>query len=133
MKYLLAILFGTLLSLTSYSQSDTTFYSTGEVESIYTVVGIDKDMIDFKSYYKNGQIKSSGLFNPYGQKCGVWYSWWEDGKTCSRMAFHQDKKVGEWYLYDNDGRLTMWAKFRNGKVKKSISYHEDDGILLSGM
>lgn len=126
MKYLITLLFGLLLSITAFSQDTTIYYDSGNIKKTYEVVGIDNDLIEFKEYYENGQMKSSGTFNLYGQKCGMWYSWWRNGLLCTKAKFHQNKKVGDWYSYDINGKLTMWAQFKNDKVKKSIKYCEDD-------
>lgn len=133
MKYLITLLFGLLLSITAFSQDTTIYYDSGNIKESYEVVGIDKEWIEFKEYYKNGQLKSTGTFNLYGQKCGVWYSWWEDGTISTKARFQQNKKVGDWYIYDPDGKLTMWVHFKNNKVKKSIKYCEDDGLLITGL
>ena len=142
-KLVILIVLGTL-SLLSHAQetpiiildqldnnSDTLYYPTGEVFATYTIVDmIDGNIIECRSYYKNGSLKEIGSYNSYGEKIGKWKSWWETGEIQSEASYQQDIRHGEWKFYTEAGLLYSQVEYRRGKLKEGVFYDETRGLLV---
>ena len=144
MKKLVILIVLGALSLIGYAQeapiiildqldnnSDTLYYPTGEVFAVYTLVDmIDGNIIALKSYYKDGTLKETGSYNSYGEKIGLWKSWWENGNIQIEGRYHQNFRRGEWNLYNEEGILYSQLQYRRGKMKEGVMYDESRGLLV---
>lgn len=70
---------------------------------------------EWKTYYKNGKIKSLENFNKYGMKDGLFEEYYFDGQLAAKGLYIEEKKVGNWYLY-------TFNKRKNGFDEKVIHY-----------
>lgn len=72
---------------------------------------------EWKSYYKNGQLKFRGKFvedNPHGEH--VWY--WDNGKLKDKGNYLMGRKHGDWITYDYEGTPFLVITYENGIEKK---------------
>lgn len=84
----------------------------------------------YKTWFKNGQIESKGLYAE-NKKDGLWKYWHSNGQIKSEYSFKQDSLDGilkKWY---DNSQLSINGKYNNGKlVGEWLTYH-DNGQLMS--
>jgi TonB family protein len=124
----------------------TTFYLTGEKESEFNFVksqagkgisylwylgapGITFEREgDFRSWYKNGQLKSqtsdnNGIGNTKNN------SWYESGKMESEENFISGKQEGKSYKWFENGQLKSECNYLNGQYNGEIITYWQNGLI----
>lgn len=94
------------------------FYITGEVQSVFTPVSVDKFDAEkskfvgnYTTYYKSGNKRSDGVYNNASQEHGRHIEYYENGNI---------KAVGNYINGQPDGEMIF--NFENGKVQGKIQY-----------
>src|SRR3990172_9554406 len=74
--------------------------------------GVAKDV----SYYQNGQMKNEGCIK-YGQKCGKWVEWYENGQKKAVKYYDQEGLPnGKWTYWYENGQKWNTLVYKNGKI-----------------
>lgn len=88
---------------------------------------------EWKTFYKNGAIKSQGPYEN-GKKNGKWVYYYPDGKKEQEGRFKDDVLIGQWFWYYHNGQVKKEEYFnRYGKLEgPMIEYDSLGNELASG-
>jgi len=97
------------------------------IKSIFLIVLIALTTISW------AQKDSINRFDSKGQKHGIWFKT-ENGKTIYEGQFNHGFPYGKFTYYHDDGKKVKNVSefFSNGKISKSIFYHENGKIISKG-
>jgi len=99
-NYLLLIVL--LLMLNLNAQITKTFYLSGKLESIGTMVNGVKSGV-WKWYYENGQLSILGTYNN-GKEGGVWKWYHTNGLVWAIGYFSSGQSIGVWKRFSSNGK-----------------------------
>jgi hypothetical protein len=146
MKILLTILFLSLLSSPSWSQ---TFDDLVERDDVYykkfsdvpfsgKVTGLGNGSIKngkregaWIRYYSNGQLYYKGNYKN-GKKEGAWIRYYSNGQLYYKGNYKNGKKEGAWISYYSNGLLISKGNYKNGKKEGAWISYLFDGSFRSG-
>ena len=83
----------------------------------------------FKTYFKNGQLKSKGNWNGDGYMTFEHY--FENGQLESKGAFRDQSRDGKTEFYNENGQLKSIDNHKNGKLDGPYETYFDNGQLKS--
>ena len=123
LKALLLIL---ILPLTNccYSQVDTNYYSTGEVQQVYVQSG---DSLRHVFFHKNGVISEEGLV-VNGQKVGEWRRYYYSGELSTLFTYFEGVKEYVHRSFYKDGKSKSHGSVKNFRDYEYVSYY-NSGIV----
>ena len=120
MKILLTILFLSLLSSPSWSQ---TFDDLVERDGVYYKKFSDVPFSGKVTGLGNGSIKN-------GKKEGEWVHYYSNGQLDFKGNYKNGKQEGAWILYWNNGQLYSKGNYKNGKKEGAwVFYHRDGRVV----
>lgn len=128
-----------------FAQLDTNiekrYYSTGKLK--FSIIKRGIDTVEFKRYYKNGQIEDSLWLYIQGRQetpLGVEKRYYKDGKLSSVTYYHKGDDEYTLFGYWQNGKLerfvqrpTGLTKFynKNGEQMRQYDYHKLKDIYVS--
>ena len=87
---------------------------------------------NWKSYYKNGQIKTNANYI-YGQLNGVFASYYENGLLKSEGHYKNNKRKGFWKFFYENGGIKQKSNYRYGKLRGHFrSFYQNGQIESEG-
>lgn len=108
-----------------YIYNKDTLMSEGMVQAGGIFVG------EWKTYYKNGKIKSTGPYQN-GQKDGFWTYYYENGKKEQEGKFKNDVLSGQWNWYYENSQLKKQEFFNNkGLLEGPMTEYDSLGVELA--
>lgn len=84
---------------------------------------------EWKSWYKNGELKFKGKFiedNPHGEH--LYY--WDNGKLKDKGNYIMGRKHGDWITYNYDGSPFLVITYENGIEKKYDGIQIDKEFII---
>lgn len=86
---------------------------------------------EWKTYYKNGQIKAKGPFKN-GKKHGKWVFYYPDGKKEQEGSFNENVLSGQWTWYYHNGQIKREEFFnRKGLLEGLVVEYDSLGNELA--
>ena len=108
MKRLLILLMITQIFIFGYSQTDTIYYNSGDIQVFGTLKGGEKSGI-WKTYYENGEIESIGFYYK-NKRSGKWKWYYDNGQLCSKEKYYNDQFI-KGKFWDKNGKHTTSEEF----------------------
>lgn len=94
----------TTLNREPYSGTCTTYFKTGELNSIQRYK-LGKDHGKWIFFYKNGNLETEGNFN-MGKRIGVWKYFYENGEIHKKNTYSSSgKPISVWVTFDEEGNI----------------------------
>ncbi len=119
-----------LIPLTSQAQVLLkSYYENSEsVKEEFYVTSKDNNTLNgpYKSFFKNGNLKSEGQF-VNNQSTGIWKYYFENGQLRMQGEIENGKGVGEWQYYFENGSFKMIGKMVEGKKQDDWVYYHKNG------
>jgi antitoxin component YwqK of YwqJK toxin-antitoxin module len=97
--------------------TDTYFWFKSN-QIIQTVGGYQGQLLNghYIESYPNGQLKLKGFFC-YGQQCGEWKYWNEEGKLQRLENWRNNKLHGKVFYFKENGEVGNVKKYKKGNTK----------------
>ena len=83
---------------------------------------------EYKEYYSNGKIKTSGVKENY-LEIGEWKYYFENGNISKVGNYENGELNGEWKYYHENGLLRIIGKYVKGKDTGLWKYYHENGAL----
>jgi antitoxin component YwqK of YwqJK toxin-antitoxin module len=68
---------------------------------------------EYKSYYRNGKLDETGLYNKSGEKDGIWKNYYDNGNLSSEESYSDGKWHGSTKYYDLSGKMIEEYIYKN--------------------
>lgn len=107
----------------------TVYHETGEKKSKVQLDTLGNKSGEYKSYYANGRLWTSGYYLEGEIPDGEWKSFYNNGQLGYHYLFENGKQIGESLLYYKDGTLKEKAFYVDGKRHGAYSYFHKNGRI----
>ena len=131
MKKLFILLFSILISFNSYGETESDYYSNGQIKTEATY----KDgKLDGKSHmwHENGQKWEEGNYKD-DKEDGKWTGWYANGQKLYEGNFKDGEYDGIWTEWDENGHIKAKATFLNGRCISGDcdSFYQNEFFLVN--
>ena len=83
----------------------------------------------YQEYHPNGQLKIEGLNNMYGNREGIWISFYEDGTKWSETFYSDGIKSGHSVTFFPNGSVRYVGEYQNDERIGTWKFYDDQGNL----
>lgn len=105
-------------------------FSLSSEEGIVSIYGIIKDnrnIGEWKYFYPNGQLETTGNFN-YDKPHGKWVWYYSNGSIKGTGTFLNGYRTGTWYRYNLEGRLLSITLYDEGERINEIEFNPNTNV-----
>jgi len=106
------------------------YYENGQIQS-KAVNKDDKFVGSYLSYWENGKPNTDFTYSPDGKIEGVCNRWDENGILKEENFYSNGKLNGKTSVYTDDSKLWYTVDYRNGTIKKLITYTQNTGSVCA--
>lgn len=103
------------------------YYDTGEIKT--DKFEMSNGEVKMIWYYKNGNVRETGFFRN-GTKHGLWTQYNENGLKTAQAYYEKGAKEGTWSFWNTDGNLVYQLDF-NKNVKLGAKHWDNEGKLIA--
>jgi antitoxin component YwqK of YwqJK toxin-antitoxin module len=97
------------------------------IVSVYGSIEDNRNIGEWKYFYPNGQLESTGNFN-YDNPHGKWVWYYYDGSIKETGTFLNGNKTGTWYRYSWEGFLLSITMYDKGEKINEIKFNTNTGV-----
>lgn len=111
------------------------FYITGEVQSVFTPVSVDKYDAEkskfvgnYTTYYKSGNKRSDGVYNNASQEHGRHIEYYENGNIKAVGNYINGQPDGEVVFNFENGKMSEVTTYKDNLPQSTVAYYENGNI-----
>jgi len=97
------------------------------IVSIYGIIKDNRNIGEWKYFYPNGQLETTGNFN-YDKPHGKWVWYYSNGSIKGTGTFLNGYKTGTWYRYNLEGRLLSITLYDEGERINEIEFNPNTNV-----
>ena len=85
-----------------------------------------------KTFWDNGNVKTTIIFDEDGEKNGRYESFYENGELKEYGSYENGEKVGTWNEYYYDGTNKKMTRYYDGIIYRKEIYYDNGRLMVSG-